>query len=278
VSATQEIELFAPLFYHYKTKMNHIHLTYSPNHVLLILTIEDLVGLNPVRWVHNRPADELRVVSMASSIFRNRSAFDTVLHLHYNTAENRYEILDGLHRYSAIKHIYDNNSQINPDFITGNEYGYGRSATWFYNASILVSLHIDKSPGELHVIFENLNKAVPISEIYIPPATNETQLRKQRIIDAAADWQRRFPKHFSASNSFQMPNMNRDRFMDILAEVYDKSEDKDLTNILNRTNDHFAALVKLGRHKVSDATLKKCTETGCWLFVYKGDALISALV
>lgn len=258
--------------------MNYTHLTYSPNHKLLILTIEQLVKeLNPVRWVHNRPADEMRVLAMASSIYRNRTAFDTILYLHYNSQENRYEILDGLHRYSAIKHIYDNNSRSNPDFITGDEYGYGCSASWFYNASIMVSLHIDKSPGELHVIFENLNKAVPISEIYIPPVTNESEIRKQRIMDSAADWQRRFPKHFSTSNSFQVPNMNRDRFMDILAEVYDKLDGADLVNILAVANEYFANIVKQGKYKVSESTHKKCTETGCWLFVYKGDILVSKL-
>lgn len=258
-------------------------ITYSPQHLLLIMPIEILIEqLKPVRWIHNRPADETRVVQMAASIYRNRSVFDTIIYLHYNSVDNRYEILDGLHRYSACKHIYDNNSRSSPDYITGDDYGHGRSALWFYNAPIIISLHIDKTPGELHVIFENLNKAVPVSEIYIPSATNiatGTDLRKQKVMETAVEWQRQYPKHFSASNMFQIPNMNRDRFMDILAEIYDIiAGELDLNCVLCTANAYFHESYGQGRIKLSESVSKKCYESGCWLFIYKGDVLIQKIV
>jgi len=254
--------------------------TYSPQHCLLLLSVEQLVKqLNPVRWIHNRPADETRVTQIASSIYRNRSPFDTIIHLHYNHATNQFEILDGLHRYSACKYIYDNNSKPNPDYITGDEYGYGRSAAWFYNSTILVSLHINKTLGELHLIFENLNKAVPVSEIYIPPMTADIDnLRKQKVIETAIKYQRLFPKHFSASNSFQVPNMNRDRFMDVLAELFDIiGKDYELDDALHIANREFESNYIQGKIKLSDSTSKKCRENGCWLFIYKGDTLVQKI-
>jgi hypothetical protein len=255
--------------------------TYSPQHCLLLLSVEQLIQqLNPVRWIHNRPADETRITQIASSIYRNRTPFDTIIYLHYNPASNQFEILDGLHRYSACKHIYDNNSKPNPDYITGDEYGYGRTASWFYNATILVSLHINKTPGELHVIFENLNKTVPVSEIYIPPTiTDEHNLRKQKVMETAVHWQRMFPKHFSASNLFQIPNMNRDRFMDILAELYNELNNCiELDNALTIANNQFKTNYNQGKIKLSESISKKCIDSGCWLFVYKGDTLIRKIV
>ena len=254
-------------------------ITYTSQHLLVLLTVEQLINISPIRWIHNRPADEIRIINMAISIYRNRPAFDTIIHINYNSVSNQYEILDGLHRYSAIKHIYDNNSRINPDFITGDEYGHGRNATWFYNAPILISLHIDKTPGELHLLFENLNKTVPVSEIYIPTITNVNNLRKQKVMEAVANWQRRYPKHFSASNLSHIPNINRDRFMDILAELYDViGTEIELDAALNLANERFCHDAKQNHLKITESISKKCNDTGCWLFVYKGDNLISKIV
>jgi hypothetical protein len=44
-------------------------ITYSPQHLLLIMSIGILIEqLKPVRWTHNRPADETRVLQMATTI------------------------------------------------------------------------------------------------------------------------------------------------------------------------------------------------------------------
>ncbi len=247
---------------------------YNEHHCLLSITIEALVNsMKPVNWKHNRPADEMRWRPIAKSIYTKRTPFDTIIYVHYNSSDDVFEIIDGLHRFSAIKHIYSENSKaINP--METNEFGGNRDARWFYNSSILVSVYSDRSFGELATIFENLNNSVPIPSIFIPD-TSPVQ-KKQVICDVAMSWQRRFPKHFSDGNRTKIPNINRDRFMDILAEVYD--EKRDLTEILEKTNARLKQQFSgMGLAKLGAQTLSKCAESDCWLFIVKPDNLADEL-
>jgi hypothetical protein len=251
---------------------------YNGNHCLLSITIETLVNvMKPINWKHNRPADETRWRAIAKSIFNKRTHFDTIIYVHYNSTNDTFEIIDGLHRFSAIKHIYNENiKQLNP--LETNDYGCNRDATWFYNSSIVVSVYSDRSFGELAVIFENLNNSVPIPSIFIPEP-NPGQ-KKQAICDTALSWQRRYPKHFSDGNRTKVPNINRDRFMDILSEVYDSTEGKhNLLDLLNATNIRMKQYYtsNITHVKISEQTISKCTDNDCWLFIVKPDNLIEEI-
>lgn len=243
---------------------------YNDHHCLLTITINALVNvMKPANWKHNRPADETRWRSIAKSIFTKRTPFDTIIYVHYNSTIDTFEIIDGLHRFSAIKHIYlENSKPVNP--METNEFGGNRDARWFYDSSILVSVYSDRSFGELATIFENLNNSVPIPSIYIPDTTPGQ--KKQVVCDVALLWQRRYPKHFSDGNRTKIPNINRDRFMDILAEVYD--EKQDLLELLEKTNARLKHQFSgSGLAKLSLQTLSKCADSDCWLFIVKPDGL-----
>ena len=47
---------------------------------------------------------------------------------------------------------------------------------------------------------------------------------------------------------------------------------------LNLSNEQFCCDAKQNRLKITESISKKCNDTGCWLFVYKGDNLISKIV
>lgn len=246
---------------------------YNDHHCLLSITIDSLVNaMKPVNWKHNRPADETRWLPIAKSIFQKRSAFDTIIYVHYNSTTDVFEIIDGLHRFSAIRHIYNENSKaLSP--MEMNEFGGNRDARWFYNSSIIVSVYSDRSFGEIATIFENLNNSVPIPSIFIPDTTPNK--KKQIICDVALLWQRRYPKHFSDSNRTKIPNINRDRFMDILAEVYD--EKYNLIELLEKTNESLKQNYKeTTKHGVQ--TITKCTESNCWLFIVKSENLAQEIM
>ena len=243
---------------------------YNDHHCLLTITINALVNvMKPVNWKHNRPADETRWRSIAKSIFTKRTQFDTIIYVHYNSTIDTFEIIDGLHLFSAIKHIYFENSKpVNP--METNEFGGNRDARWFYESSILVSVYSDRSFGELATIFENLNNSVPIPSIYIPDTAPGQ--KKHVVCDVAILWQRRYPKHFSDGNRTKIPNINRDRFMDILADVYD--EKHDLLELLEKTNTRLKHQFSgSGLAKLSLQTLSKCADSDCWLFIVKPDSL-----
>jgi hypothetical protein len=96
--------------------------------------------------------------------------------------------------------------------------------------------------------------------------------KKQVVCDVALLWQRRYPKHFSDGNRTKIPNINRDRFMDILAEVYD--EKQDLLELLEKTNARLKHQFSgSGLAKLSLQTLSKCADSDCWLFIMKPDNL-----
>ena len=241
---------------------------YNEHHSLLTITIETLVNvMKPANWKHNRPADESRWRPIAKSIFTKRTPFDTIIYVHYNSMPDTFEIIDGLHRFSAIKHIYTENSRATRP-LDAAEYGGNRDARWFYDSSILISVHSDRSFGELATIFENLNNSVPIPSIFIPDTAPGQ--KKQNVCDAALSWQRKYPKHFSDGNRTKIPNINRDRFMDILAEVYD--EKQNLIELLEKTNTQMK-LQHCESQKHGIQTLSKCAESGCWLFLVKPEKL-----
>lgn len=241
---------------------------YNDHHCLISITIEALVNaMKPANWKHNRPADESRWRPIAKSVFTKRTPFDTIIYVHYNSTTDVFEIIDGLHRFSAIKHIYNENSKVVSHMDT-SEYGGNRDARWFYESSIMVSVHSDRSFGELATIFENLNNSVPIPSIFIPDTAPGQ--KKQIVCDVALSWQRRYPKHFSDGNRTKIPNINRDRFMDILAEVYD--EKRDLLELLEKTNARLKQQ-HCESQKHGTQTLSKCIESGCWLFIVKPEKL-----
>ena len=67
--------------------------------------------------------------------------------------------------------------------------------------------------------------------------------------------------------------------MDILAELYDELENcVELDNALTIANHQFETNYVQGKIKLSESVAKKCRESGCWLFVYKGDTLIRKIV
>jgi hypothetical protein len=67
--------------------------------------------------------------------------------------------------------------------------------------------------------------------------------------------------------------------MDILAEIYDIIVGQlDLNRVLCDANEYFRESYDQGRIKLSESVSKKCSESGCWLFIYKGDVLIQKIV
>jgi hypothetical protein len=236
---------------------------YTDDHRLIKLTIGQLLELPIENWKHNRPPDEVRVVEIKEFI-QDKVKINDILqpfYIHYNSKKDIYEVLDGIHRYSAMKGAEEHIS----------------------DKTVFVHLFVDLSCGSLVDIFENLNKTVPVPELYIGQPQADTT--KKDIIEGVAEqWKKLYKSHFSGSStSCQIPNIIRDHFINILSELYTSYRIRcktKLLELLERANsnikDYIIADVSCREIpiKFSDKQKQKCLDSGCYLFLYSRDIRI----
>jgi hypothetical protein len=232
-------------------------------HVICKFTIEDLLNSNVTNWQFNRPPDHVRCRDIAHYLYNTKRPVDTMFYMSFNNLTDRFEILDGIHRYTALKYLREQNSQPT-NYIDSGYFGANLNATWIYNQQIIVNIRFNALESDLIETFKSLNKSNPVPELYIRDVAKE----KRNLIELIAlKWQGRYPAHFSSSSSPNKPNCNRDKFIDFLDEVYDKFSDpsNDLENALMQCNE----FIKSHLPKTSPPILKKCEESGCYLFLHK---------
>ncbi len=255
---------------------------YYFNHYLIKIKIIDLFtipSLTIERWEYNRPPDAIRCIEIAKYIYTSRQSFDTIIYTNFNTKKNTLEIVDGIHRYTALKIIYDENHK-QPDLLTSepNYFGENGNAHWLYETYILLSVRIDATEGQLRDLFISINKSIPVPQLYIYDYNAE----KVKIIEKIVlEYREKYKSHFSPNLRYNSPNINSEDFKNILDNIYEKygltdkkivlSELVDDTNIYISKNmtEHLKK-----KNKISEKILEKCQKSGCWLFIYKNDVLL----
>lgn len=257
---------------HFTFPTSSIVHTYSPHHHIIKLTINELLQAPIMNWQFNRPADKIRCEDIARYIAISKKPMDTMLFVNFNNKKQAYDMIDGIHRYNALMIIKEKTSHL--DFITENE--YSGDMVWLWNSFILLNVRMNTPEGELIEVFKTLNKSNPIPELYVRDVVKD---KRELIQSVAIKWQNKFKVHFSSSSKPNKPNINRDRFIDVLDAVYDKyklmEETKDkLEQILERNNVHI--LQNLPK-KLSPLVRQKCEASGCWLFLYSPEELIKML-
>ena len=250
---------------------------YSANHKIIKIKIEDLLSGPIMNWQYNRPPDMIRCNDIARYIYKSKTSIDTMLYLSFNNKTQAFDIIDGIHRYTSLKIIKEHNSK--PlDLITPSDFGNNNDANWLFDIYIIINLRINALDGELIELFKNLNKSNPIPDLYIRDVNKD---KKEIIEKIAKNWQTKYPSHFSSKSKPYKPNINRDRFIDLLEIVYDKYEINEekkplLENILERTNTNISYNVPRKIIKTKSIN-EKCVETGCWLFIYTIDELVKMM-
>jgi hypothetical protein len=256
------------------TSCNVLH-EYSPFHKIIKIKVLDLLSAPVTNWQYNRPADLIRCNDIARYIYNSKKCVDTMFYLSFNNKKRTFDIIDGIHRYTSLKIIKEQNSK-QLDLLTPSEFGNNNDAQWLYNSYIILNIRINSSDSELIDLFKSLNKSNPIPELYIRDVNKE----KREIIETVANnWQVKYKSHFSSNSKPNKPNINRDRFIDLLDILYDRfhiSEENKfkLEEILDKKN--TSILYDLPR-KLSQSTKEKCCNSGCWLFIYTIDELIKTI-
>ena len=247
--------------------------TYSEKHHIVKCTIADLLQANVVNWEHNRPPDRIRCSEIAEHIFNRQSILDCMLYMTYDSNTNTLYVVDGIHRFTALQIIYKENHKPR-DYITPNLFGGDGDANWLYESYILICIRTNPTKGETIDWFQTLNKSNPVPDLYI---VNTAEEKRKIVEEVAQEWARNFKQHFSPSQKPNIPNINRDRFIDLLDGIYDKHRTKsiqDLNDLLYEMNNHIRENIP---PKISQNAIDKCKQSGCFLFLLPKDVLLERI-
>ena len=251
-------------------------LSYSENHGVYKILINDLLVDSVKNWIYNRPPDMGRCPDIARYIYNSKKSFDTMIYLSFSNKLEVFEVLDGIHRLTALKIIKEENSK--PlELLCPGDFGSNNDATWLFKQYILVNIRFNSLQGELIEAFQNLNKSQAVPELYIRDFAKE----KRDIIDTIAnEWYVLYKRHFSSSSSPNIGNTNRNKFVELLDSLYEKykidsSNINKLINCLKKMNTKCSEKIP---SKASADVRLKCRETGCFLFLYKNDVLLDKII
>lgn len=251
--------------------MKIIH-SYSDNHIIAKCTIGALLeqSCKIKNWKFNRPPDYMRCREIAKHILLKKPCTDWLFYAIYKE-DGSISIIDGIHRFTAFKIIHTENSKP-VDLLTPDEFS-GRENAWFYEQHILISLRTNTSEGEEVNLFRQINMCNPVPDLYIQ---NPHYEKRCLIEEVAKKWQDKFHTHFSANSKPNVPNINRDRFIEILNHLCEKygidnsNNPHRLEELLYETNNKIRQNLP---KRISQKSLDKCNNTGCYLFLVRQDIL-----
>jgi hypothetical protein len=260
-----------PIIMKHHFKSSELLLNYNENHGIFKIKIDDLLVDAVKNWDYNRPPDMGRCPDIARYIYLSKKPIDTMIYLCYNNLKETFEVLDGIHRITALKMIkYENSKPL--DLLTDYEFGSGNDASWLFNQYIVVNIRFNSTLGEQIELFQNLNKSQNVPDLYIRDTNKE---KRDAINEIANEWFVRYKRHFSSSTNPNKGNTNRNKFVELLDKLYDKHNINDsninkLKSLLEEANYQISLKIPL---KTTVDNRVKCKETGCYLFLLKNDAL-----
>ena len=213
-------------------------ISYTAEHLMGKVTAHDLLAAPLVNWRLNRPPDPTRYHALAQYLQRSGEPIDSVIHAALNHRTRQIEILDGAHRWQALKALHPL-----PSF------------------ELLINIRINHSEGKLVEVFQNINKSVSVPELYLRDSSKDRRTCIERIATA---WQMRYPSHFRSTKAPQRPNTNRDLWIGFLDYAYEKmgltyETEKRLAERLEEMNQAVKA-------DVPEKIRVQCEASGCYLF------------
>jgi len=230
-------------------KLN-IVIQFSSIHFMVKTTIKCLLEMPIINWSYNRPPDIQRCIEIGEHYLYEKTWPQDPFYLNYNNEKDQvFEIYDGSHRLKALQGL-----NLDPIYL---------------EKEILINVRFNTQDADIIKAFTNLNKSIPVPNLYIHDAPREKKNLIEKIVN---EWIVQYPSHFSSSVRPNIGNTNRDLFMNFIEQIYDKTLDQN--EVKDRINDiHSWSKLHLPK-KLSVPVLKKCQESGCYLFLNKFDVLV----
>ena len=255
--------------YHFPS--SELLFSFSDTHFIYQIMIKDLLQDSVKNWNYNRPPDMARCPDIARYIYNSKKPLDSMLYLSYTNKKDMFEVLDGIHRLTALKLIKEENSK-QLELLCPGDFGSNNDASWLFNKHLIVNIRFNANLGELIEVFTNLNKSQTVPDLYIGDHSGE---KRQIIENIVNEWFKKYKKHFSSSANPITGNTNRNKFVELLDKLYDKYKiDGSNSNKLRKSLEE--ANLKIMNNIPSKASIDirlKCKESGCYIFLYKNDKL-----
>jgi hypothetical protein len=255
--------------------------SYSPTHHILKITLKDLLIAPIENWMYNRPPDMVRAADIAQYMTMFKKPMDSMFFFAYNTRHNRFDVIDGIHRFKALKMMYTVQAESKTEDTVEEDLlsGFIESTTLPYEV-ILINVRFNESDGNIIDLFKSLNKSCPVPELYLRDSAKD---KKEAIEALVAKWMEGgYKPHFSPSKDPARPNTSRDRMIDALDLIWDKYEltyetAAKLEELLEAANAAVKELIEepAGRKQLSILPhqlkmVEKCEMTGLYLFLKRG--------
>jgi len=242
---------------------------HSPNHGTYKIKMRKFLKLKMTRWEFNRPANMERAEEIAKSLLHKTHPISYLIHCVYTSSQN-LGIVDGIHRYYAIKILEEQLEDI-------------ESNSWFYNSYLLIELKINSTSGEIIDWFQSINNCVPVSELYL----NSNDEKKEIVEEVVNTYYARYTSHFKGSNP-NIPNTSKERFTELVSYIYEKfnvsfENKRMIMRVLEDINDNIQKIVlnnnpKRLNNKITDKSLEKCKKSGLYLFLIPKEQLYKLIL
>ena len=262
------------------------------------MPIAILLEMQIENWKYNRPPDMTRCSQIADTYLSTplASQLDCIFKLHLNTTTQKFEVIDGIHRITALKMLHE---QFAKDAGTTSP---KQKYYAFYNTMIFVSIYKDQSEIALANQFYLINRAVSISTLHLEPieqtvaqaqllhenihmfdeedddtpieelanmpnialVVDRNQHKRSVIERIVSQHQVKYKPQFSANDKCHRPNINRDRYIDIVDGVWKVLEpycelndmEREIIDTLDAVNEYAKSLLENSGEHIS-AKLKK---------------------
>jgi hypothetical protein len=188
-------------------------------------------------WKYNRPPDKDRVAEI-HQFMKESNRMDGIIYL--ACIDHNLFCYESNHRREALQNI-DEISDILVDIL------------WDANDEIVKSE------------FTRLNKCVSVPELYF--AEEDTLQTFDKVRECVEQFCTNFKSHKVSTNKPQRPNFNRDMVTDEFYRVMKENRISvdELADRITRLNREMATRDK---SKLSEKIIKKCEESGLWLFAW----------
>jgi len=235
----------------------------TDKHFIAKTTIKSLLKMPILNWSMNRPPDELRYCEIGEYYINEKISPDSELYLNFNNKKGQvFEIYDGSHRWSALQAIVCGDLDSCPNSFS----------EWLQTREIMLNIRFNTCEEDVIKAFKMLNKSIPVPDLYIRNAPLEKRNTVEKIVN---EWTVRYPANFSASNSPNKGNTNRDTFIGFVESVYDKEILEDLLRErLNNMNEWAKNNISTKIMKSAKTAIKRCEKSGCYLFLHNLDVLL----
>lgn len=258
---------------------SHILVQYNPTHWICKCTVEELLNANIVNWEKNRPPDFTRCKQIALQIYQTQQPLDGMISILLDDkVVPKYCILDGIHRYTALKHIWEENRKPE-DLLTPNDFGHSGNAKWLMESVVILNIKYGLTQGQAEDWFRAINNSNPVPELYIADNTCD---KKRCIEEITEKWMNKYKSNFTPNKKYNRPNINREVFIEMLDEMYNRmninnTNEYELEWKLDDLNIQVHNRVAFIRPKVTPHILEKCEKTGCYLFLEKTHSIIEMI-